>query len=195
MTMQLRFALGLLLVLAACGDSGSETVFVPGDKVLVIGDSLVAGFGVKPDKTFAAVFDEQVPADVVARGRNGETSAGLLRRLPAEVRSAGYRWVIVVTGGNDMLRGESESALEKNLGSIVEIIQNAGATPVLVAIPRPRSRSDLPVYRQVADDYEVRVLEGVSGKLSRTHFLIDGIHPNASGHAIIAEELQRFFAK
>lgn len=172
-----------------------ETVFKPGESVLIIGDSLVAGTGVPKDKSFPFLFDEWTPARVTADGKPGETSSQLLKRLPAAIRKENYRWVIVCTGGNNILRDQVDGSLKRDLVAIVNEIRKIRAHAVLMAIPDPKTRQDLPVYREIGSAMRVPVLENVGTHLEDRHFLGDGVHPNAEGYRVVAQELLYLFAK
>lgn len=172
-----------------------ETIFRPGEPVLIIGDSLVEGKGVPRDRTLPALFDDLVIARVTGAGRSGETSAGLVKRLRGSIRREAYRWCIVATGGNDILRDQTGDTLRNNLVTIIKEIRAAQTHPVLIAIPDPRTMNDLPVYREVATAMRVPVLEGMGKKLEARHFQPDGVHPNAEGYKVVAVALMNFFAK
>jgi acyl-CoA thioesterase-1 len=91
--------------------------------VVFIGTSLTAGLGLDPDSAYPALVERKAdsagtPISTVNAGVSGETSAGALRRIdwvlgePADV-------VVVETGANDGLRGQSTEALQRNLEQIV----------------------------------------------------------------------------
>lgn len=171
-----------------------KTVFRPADPVLVVGDSLVAGYGVKKENSFPYLLGEWTPAKVTAAGKSGETSTQLLKRLPSELAKNAYRWVLICSGGNDLLRSQSDGTLKENLIKMVKMARANQAHPVLIAIPDPRTRIDMPLYREIGSAYRVPVLEGVGQKLDDRHFQRDGVHPNPEGYRIIAHELVKLFA-
>ncbi|MEN8751123.1 GDSL-type esterase/lipase family protein [Marivita sp.] len=169
------------------------SAFSEHDTILAIGDSLTAGAGVKRDETYPALLSKRIAAKVIASGRNGETSAAMVARLPRELKRAASSFVILCSGGNDLLRSLSVAELQSNLEQAIDLVREAGARPVLVAIPVPGTKQDHPVYRRVAQHKDVPVIEGIGALLGPEHFLRDGVHPNAAGYRVIVDEMMRFF--
>lgn len=172
---------------------GEVSAFSEHDTILAIGDSLTAGAGVKREEAYPAILSRRIAAKVIAAGRNGETSAGMLARLPRELKRSASSFVILCSGGNDLLRSMSVADLQSNLEKAIDLVRDAGARPVLVAIPIPGTKQDHPVYRRVAQHKNVPVIEGIGALLRPEHFLRDGVHPNAEGYRVIVDEMMRFF--
>src|ERR1051325_9800042 len=93
-------------------------------RVVVLGDSIAAGYGVDPDEAYPAVLQRKIdaaklPYTVVNAGLSGDTTAGGLRRIdwilnqPVDI-------LIVELGGNDGLRGIPVSDTRSNLQSIID---------------------------------------------------------------------------
>ena len=169
-------------------------------KVLFVGTSLTAGYGLTPDLAFPSVIARLAEADglpiqIVNAGLSGETSAGALRRMdwilraPADV-------VVIETGANDALRGLDPDSTRANLGRIIARIRQAlpRAQIVLVQMEAPPNygigyvRRFRAMYGDVARDEDVVLapflLEGVAGlpELNQA----DGIHPNRRGAELVA---------
>lgn len=162
-------------------------------RILALGDSLTAGYGLPAEASFPAVLERElrdrgVEASVVNAGVSGDTSAGGRARLPwllAEVPDA----AIVELGANDALRGLDPGALEENLRAVVRLLQERGVRVLLAGMRAPRNlgagyarRFDA-VYPRLAETEKVALypffLEGVAGVPERN--LDDGIHPNEEG--------------
>src|SRR5512137_2437243 len=86
--------------LAACG-SARESALPAGTAVLVIGDSITAGYGVQPDEAWPANLARSTGWNVVAAGVSGERSGGGRRRLPELLDLHAPSLVIIELGGND----------------------------------------------------------------------------------------------
>ncbi|WP_273453707.1 GDSL-type esterase/lipase family protein [Nevskia ramosa] len=170
-----------------------QTVFKPGDLVLAIGDSLVAGSGVRPKETFPALLEEWTPAQVFNLGKKGETSTELMRRFEGRVKERTYRWVLICTGGNDILRDQSMAVLGKNLKDMIAIARRYNSFPVLLAIPDPKTRIDRPIYLEVAKETRTPIISGIGAKLTENNFQADRVHPNREGYKIITTEIMTFF--
>ncbi|HUZ63732.1 MAG TPA: arylesterase [Acetobacteraceae bacterium] len=166
-------------------------------RLLVLGDSLAAGYGL----THAHGFEAQLQAALRAKGLDvsiidgavsGDTTAGGLARLDW-VLGGGADAAIVELGGNDGLRGLSPRAMRANLTAILDKLA-ARRIPVLLAgmyAPPNLGAQYERAFRAVFDDlgrrpgilYYPFFLAGVAGK--RTLNQADGIHPDAAGVRII----------
>jgi acyl-CoA thioesterase I len=172
--------------------------------IVALGDSLTAGFGVAAEEAWPALLENRLSREgyryrVVNAGVSGDTSAGGLRRVPWVLR-ARPDIAIVALGANDGLRGQSIEALAANLTEIVERLRAGGAQVLLAGMRVPPNygadfaRAFARVFADVAQRAQVAfmpfLLDGVAAdpRLS----LLDGIHPNAAGHRVIAERVWPF---
>lgn len=192
-----RYMPVLLLVVAAaaCSSRGGEPV-PPGAVVLVLGDSISAGYRLSPEEAWPARLAERTGWSVVNGGVSGDTTGEARARLPALLDAHQPILVIVELGGNDMLRRVPLSEARENLEGIVSEIREAGARPVLMAIPQPsvtgavfQSLSDAPIYEELAAQLKVPLLDDVvSEVLSDPALKLDHLHPNAEGSRVLAEK-------
>ena len=170
--------------------------------ILFYGDSLTAGYGLDdPTVTaFPALIEAKLEAAgnrtrVVNAGLSGETSSGGLRRIDWVLRQPVHVFVLEL-GANDGLRGLPLDLLEANLQKIIDRVRakNPDAHLVLAGMQMPTSMGGYAddfatVYPRLAAANDATLipflLEGVGGvpELNQS----DAIHPNAAGHAIIAE--------
>lgn len=172
--------------------------------IVFVGTSLTAGLGLAdPDEAYPALIQRKVDSlglnyRVVNAGVSGETSAGALEsigwlmRAPANV-------VVIETGANDGLRGLSVSALRSNIQGIIDTVRARHPDARLViagmeAPPNlgPRYTSAFrAVYPEVAEANGAALvpflLAGVAGVDTLNQ--ADGIHPNARGARIVAENV------
>ena len=169
-------------------------------KVLFVGTSLTAGYGLTPELAYPSVIArlgeaDGLPIDVVNAGLSGETSAGALRRMdwilraPADV-------IVVETGANDALRGLDPDSTRANLERIIARIrqEQPAAAIVLVQMEAPPNygigyvRRFRAMYGDVAREQQVALapflLEGVAGLPDLNQ--ADGIHPNRRGAELVA---------
>lgn len=170
-------------------------------RIIAFGDSLTAGLGLRASEAFPAVLEQLlraqgVDATVVNAGVSGETSAGGRSRLSWAL-AKGADLVIVELGANDGLRGLDPTAMEANLGAILEELRDRGIPAVLTGMLAPRnlgpgyaSRFDS-VFPRLAERYDVAFypffLAGVAGVSGLNQ--ADGLHPNARGAEEIARRL------
>ncbi len=164
--------------------------------MLVIGDSITAGFGLAPEQAWTTKLAADTGWQVINAGISGDTTSGGAARLPALLDENQPLVVIIELGGNDMLRRQPASGITKNLGEMVEQIQHRGAKPILMAVPKPSvagvvfsSLSDAPLYAEIARTKNIPLIEGVlSNTLSNPELKLDELHPNSAGHQRIGKE-------
>lgn len=169
----------------------------PGSSIVVLGDSLAAGFGVKPEECYVALLADRFGVPIVNAGVSGDTTAGGLARLQQDVLSHAPRVVIVELGGNDILRRVPSAETEANLTAIIEAVQRAGAAVVLVGVDGPLGMGAMtPTMRALSRRYGTAIVPGVlSGILGTPRLMFDQIHPNAAGHALMADRIARVLAR
>jgi acyl-CoA thioesterase I len=174
--------------------------------ILFVGTSLTAGYGLDPAEAWPTLIQQKLteanlPYRAVNAGVSGETSAGALRRIDWLLDQDIPRVVMIETGANDGLRGQSLDSLEANLGAIVTrfnalrprplvIVAGMEALPNLGAAYTNRFRGIFPrVARANGATYLPFLLDGVAGNARFNQ--ADGIHPNPEGAERVAENVWR----
>ena len=164
--------------------------------VVVLGDSLYAGYNLAPGQGFAPALEralkaQGVAAQVVNAGVSGDTSAAGRQRLAFVLDGLPRKpdLVLVGLGANDMLRGLSPEATRENIDAICAELQKRGIPIMLtgmVAAPNmgpAYAAAFNPIYPDLAKKYAAPLdpffLDGVIG--TRALLLGDGIHPNPKG--------------
>lgn len=188
-----RCVTGLLcLLLTACGEPGFRPL-APGETILAFGDSLTEGRGVSPAQSYPSVLASLSGHPVINGGVSGELSQAGRARLPALLAEHRPALVILLEGGNDMLRGSGEVALKANLAAMIEAVQGSGAQILLVGVPRKSLFADgAPLYGELADQYGLVLDNDSIGELLRDPALkSDAVHFNAEGYRTLAQRLHR----
>ncbi|MGH7336710.1 MAG: arylesterase [Myxococcota bacterium] len=167
-------------------------------KVVFLGDSLTAGYGLAAEEAYPALVEALLaaagaPVKAINAGVSGDTSAGGLERL-GWLLVQRPAIVFVCLGGNDGLRGLPLESTEANLRAIVERTRAAGARVVLAGMQIPPNYGPeytagfRALYPRLAEEYDVPLvpflLEGVAARPELNQR--DGIHPNAEGQKIVA---------
>ena len=184
-----------LIVMSACSGQRFEAI-PPGARVLVIGDSITAGYGFSPERAWTSHMATGSGWQIINAGVSGDTTTGGLARLPELLEEHRPAAVIIELGGNDMLRRQPSAAIGARIEAMIALIQEHKSRPVLMAIPRPSvagvvlsSLSDAPFYSEIARQKNIPLIEEViSSTLSRSEFKLDDIHPNLEGHRRIGLE-------
>jgi acyl-CoA thioesterase I len=197
---RLRFATLHLAVAAFFLLLAAAPAFAQEKLVVAFGDSLSAGYGLKPGEGFAprlesALRAQRVPVRVHNAGVSGDTSAAGKARLGWVLNGLKRKpdLVIVELGANDMLRGIKPDQTRANLDAIMAELRKRGIKAVvtgMLASPNmgaAYANSFNPIYPQLARKYGAPLypffMRGVVG--NRALLLGDGIHPNARGVGVI----------
>lgn len=158
--------------------------------LLVVGDSISAGFGLDTRQGWVSLLQQRLEAQgndakVVNASISGDTSAGGQARLPALLAAHKPELVIIELGGNDGLRGQPPAQLKQNLASMIERSQASGAKVVLLGMRLPPNyglrytTAFAQVFEELGADKKVPLvpffLEGVGGVPELMQ--ADGIHP------------------
>jgi len=171
--------------------------------VLILGDSLAAGYGVEPESAFPALLQTKIksanlPFTIVNAGVSGDTSAGGLRRINWLLRRP-VDVLLLELGGNDGLRGIQPTTTRTNLQQIIERTRakNPQMRIVIAGMRMPDNmgenftREFQEVFAGLARANRATLipflLEGVGGNPELNQ--PDLIHPNAGGHRIVAEHV------
>lgn len=181
------------------GSFGIMPFAVSAKTILVVGDSLSAGYGINPEQGWVALLQKRLDQDhpkqhkVINASVSGETTSGALARLPKLLQTYKPQVMIVELGGNDALRGQPPQLIRANLEKLVQQGQAAQAKVVLFGMKIPPnygtaySQAFENNYKVVSQKYKVKLLpfflEGVAG--NKTLMQKDQIHPNAKAQSIL----------
>jgi acyl-CoA thioesterase-1 len=173
-------------------------------KVLALGDSLTAGYGLKQGEGFADQLQTAFrkmgrPVTVINGGVSGDTSAGGLARIDWAMADQ-PKVVIVELGANDMLRGIDPEITRQNLAGIIEKAQGAGAKVLLAGMKSQRNlgadyvqKFDA-IYPGLAKRYDVPLypffmagIVGADGSADAKLLQADGLHPTEAGAKVIVD--------
>jgi acyl-CoA thioesterase-1 len=174
-------------------------------RVLFLGTSLTAGLGLEPDSAYPQQLQRKIDSaglayQVVNAGVSGETSAGLLRRLDWVLKQPAAV-IVVETGANDGLRGQSVAATKATIGQILDQVrrEKPAAKVLLVQMEAPTNLGASyttafhAMFPALAKDKGVILLpfllEGVAGAPALNQ--ADGVHPNYRGEAIVTSNVWR----
>ena len=182
----------LLLLLAAGCESRLALLPLPEDGViLAFGDSLTAGVGASADQSYPSALEALSARRVVNAGVSGETTDGGLRRLPSVLRDVSPDLMILMQGGNDILRSVNAQRTRDNLSAMIELAQGAGVAVVLIGVPDKMLFSDSAAfYQELAESRDLVFLDGeLAALLRNSRYKSDPIHLNAQGYALLAEAI------
>ncbi len=170
-------------------------------RLLVLGDSLAAGYGLAANEAFPAQLERALRAkghnvNVINAGVSGDTSAGGRARLDWSLADNPHA-VIVELGANDGLRGLEPTSTADNLGAILKALKDRGKPTLLAGMYAPPNlgaaygKEFNGLYARIAKEHGAALypffLDGVAAEAALNQ--ADGIHPNAKGVAVIVERI------
>lgn len=186
----LLLLIGLWLPTLTLGDEPAPPSSAP--VILVLGDSLSAGYGLDPRQGWVWLLEERLrelglPHRIVNASVSGETTTGGRTRLPALLAQYQPRLLVIELGANDGLRGQGMGVIRDNLTALIQYGRQSGCQVLLSAIRLP------PNYGAAYNDVfqamfqEVARIEGVplvpdflAGVAEDRNLMqADGLHPTA----------------
>src|SRR6266568_4170488 len=173
--------------------------------ILVLGDSLSEGFQLKSSEAYPLLLADKLRAaglsfEVTNASASGGTTEGGLQRLPSHLKRK-IDIFILELGINDAFRGVPVDRIQSNLQEIIDNVKtrNPSVRVVIVGMQLPNYGADryVSAFGEMFDKLATKngaalvpyLLEGVAGNPSLN--LPDGIHPNAAGQKILAENVWR----
>jgi len=168
-------------------------------RILVVGDSLSAEYGLQRGTGWVALLEKQLKAEhvvhqIINASVSGDTTSGGRSRLPSLLLRHRPSHVVIELGGNDALRGLPLSMTESNLAAMVQAATQTKARVTLVGMQVPPNygptyaRDFSGLYTKVAQAHKAALvpflLKGVAdGPQAADLFQADRIHPNESAQA------------
>ena len=173
-----------------------------GPSIVILGDSLSAAYGMEMSQSWPSLLQQRLIENGYAHrvfnsSIAGDTTQGGATRLPRLLDKNQPEVVILELGGNDGLRGLPIEVTGKNLSSMIEQSQSAGASVILseMRIPpnygRTYTEKFNTLYTTLANQYEVSLLPFLLDDIALEPGLMmaDGIHPTAEAQPLILEKV------
>ena len=173
-------------------------------KILALGDSLTAGFGLTEKESYPYLLQQRLKADgydyeVVNAGQSGDTSLGGLERADWVLGQDNARILILELGANDMLRGTSVARMKDNLDKIIRKAKERNLKVLLCGMLAPPTmgaqyqRDFTMAFPDLASEHKVEFLPFLLENIALNKELNqgDGIHPNAEGTKIMADNIYK----
>ena len=172
-----------------------------GEVILVLGDSLSAGYGIRQDEAWPALLQQRLAQQgkdykVINASISGETTAGGKARLPALLDKHRPGIVIIALGANDGLRGLPLAGMRANLFEMARLTQAKNAQAMLVGMRLPPNFGPYAgafgkVFSDVATAQKLPLapflLEGIADKAE--YFQADALHPNKSAQGKLLDNV------
>lgn len=196
-----------MIRLLLCFTFSLSTVWAETPKVVFLGDSLTAGYGIERKDSWPSLIENKLKLKgkeikAIYGGISGSTTASGLRRLRWYLKSKPDILVLAL-GANDGLRGLDLDASKKNLEHTIKLALENKLKVFLAEMRVPPNYSKeyaqkfQKMYKDLSESYPITLipffLKDVAGKKDLN--LSDGIHPNEKGNKVIADHIYPYLEK
>jgi lysophospholipase L1-like esterase len=184
------------LLLQACDKAQLNPI--PHDaSILAFGDSLTYGKGVEEEQSYPSILAQLSNRDVINAGISGETTQEGLARIEEVLEDTQPNLMILLEGGNDILRNHNLNNTKQNLASMIEIAQSFGVQVVLIGVPEKKLFSNsAKIFPELAKQYGL-VFEGelIASLLRSPKYKSDSVHFNELGYQKMAQSIFELLQK
>lgn len=184
------FAVVAFLFISSSSTPDREMQKPKNETIVAFGDSLTTGVGTTAGFDYVSILSKQVKKPIIRIAKNGDTTALALARID-QVLEKDPGVVIVLLGGNDILRGVPLATTQKNLETIIEKLQAKGSRVILLGvrgglITDPYAAMYAALAKKYRTEYVPDVLRNIIGNEA---YMADLVHPNDAGHDVIAHRV------
>ena len=183
--------------------SFSYSITADTKKLLILGDSISAGYGLKESENWVQLLETSLKLSgmdlkIINSSISGDTTIGGLSRIESDLQKYKPNYVLVELGGNDALRGYPIKKIKSNLLKIIDASVLAKANPIImqIRIPPNYGKNYIAAFESIYSEIAVEknipkisfLLEKVA--LDKSLMQVDGIHPNQKAQQIIAAQVK-----
>ena len=196
-----KYGLKIILILFL---TFSYSIIAETKKLLILGDSISAGYGIKESENWVRLLETSLKRDsfyieIVNSSVSGDTTIGGLSRIKNDLDQYSPDLVLIELGGNDALRGYPIKQIKSNLNKIIDECIKAGSTPIIMQIRIPPNygknyvQAFESIYPEIAEENNLKLLSFLLQEVALRKDLmqLDGIHPNANAQPIIANQVRQ----
>ncbi|MGX5172622.1 arylesterase [Aliikangiella sp. IMCC44653] len=196
MKLPLKYYLFSILIVSFCVVGCSPTPELPKltkqSKILAFGDSLTYGIGAAKGHAYPQVLESLIEIPVINAGVSGETTSEGVMRLPELLEKHQPDYLILMEGGNDILRNHPVATTKQNLATMIRTAQAKNITVILIGVPEKKLFSNAAsFYAELAEQFNV-TYEGelLSNLLKKRQYKSDLIHLNNQGYYQFAQGIK-----
>ena len=195
-----KYGIKIILILFL---SFSYSITADTKKLLILGDSISAGYGLKESENWVQLLENSlklsgIELKIINSSISGDTTIGGLSRIESDLRKHNPNYVLVELGGNDALRGYPIDRIKTNLLKIIDASLAAEANPIImqIRIPPNYGKNYVAAFESIYSEIAVEknipkmsfILEEVA--LDKSLMQLDGIHPNSKAQPLIAKQVE-----
>ncbi len=181
------------LIISSCNNSDLNLAKLSTDAViLAFGDSLTYGTGANDEQAYPSILEKLTSREVVNEGIPGEITRDGTKRLPELLDEIQPELLILIHGGNDMIKKIPKQEISANLGKMISEAKQRDISVILIGVPEPKllisSSSD--IYQNLAVQFQIPAdFDTLPEILSTPSLKSDLIHPNAEGYSFLAKKI------
>jgi len=169
--------------------------------ILVMGDSLSAGYGIRPEQAWPSLLgrrltEKRLDYTVANLSISGETTAGGRARLASALERHKPATVIIALGANDGLRGLPLAQMRDNLNAMIDASRASGARVLLAGMRLPPNLGPYAdefaaTYRAIAQSRKISLLPFLLEPVAQhpNAFQADNLHPTAEMQPLILDHV------
>ncbi len=190
----------VILILVSCSKTNKLKNV---DKILLFGDSLMSGYGLKENQVLSAILENDLREagyniKIINGSVSGDTSEDGLDRIGEYTSGGDIDLIVLGLGANDMLRRINPDRTERNLRNIIEIIKTNNIEIILAGM-RASPTNGLAykkkfddIFPKLAKEYDLILIPFLLKKVALNPKLnqSDGIHPNYEGAKVISKTIK-----
>ena len=182
----------------------SNSIIADDKKLLILGDSISAGFGIKESQNWTTLLKSSFSKEgkslkIINSSISGDTTSGGLSRISRDLNTYKPDFVLVELGGNDALRGYPISRIKQNLLKIISIISDNQSIPIIMQIKIPPNYGKKyieafeNIYSEVASETNAKLISFMLENVALRDDLMqpDGIHPNEKAQPFMTEQIKK----
>lgn len=194
----MSFRMLLICIYVFLSGSVAIAATTPKHKILIVGDSISAGYGVPTNNGWVSLLSEALntQAEIINASISGETTVGGRARIEKLLAQHQPTIVVIELGGNDGLRGFPLDRINNNLSHMIEQSQQNQACGIVLLGMRippnygPRySEGFYSMYSALADAYHTELVPFFLEDIATQSELMqpDGIHPGAEAQSMLLD--------
>ena len=178
------------------------TAFASPPQILVLGDSLSAGYGVPLGRGWVDLLQQRLrergyPHAVFNASVSGDTTAGGVTRLPSLLEQRKPQVVIIELGANDGLRGFGFDQIRANLQRLIQLARASGSQVLLVGVRLPPNYGAAyverfqAIFRELSNQEQIALVPYLLAGVAEDWDLMqtDGLHPSAEAQPQLLENV------
>lgn len=188
------FFAAIVLFLSACEQQPVVSKLPDDAVILAFGDSLTYGTGASSEQDYPSILSELTSLQVINAGIPGEITRNGIRRLPNLLDQHEPDLLVLIHGGNDILRKIPATQTTNHLQQMIQEADVREISVVMLGVPNLSLflMSSADIYQNLASENQIPIdLDALPEILSDKSLKSDAIHPNNAGYRLMAESIHQ----